>query len=138
MSVSQTAIGIGVLTAVGTLFLQSVLPGPVPLTVNSLTYTAGLVYQDRTVITDGTAFYAQWSASVVDVDTGEVVPWCSGSGSFPYQPGHKIKEFPLADWVGNATCTPESLNPGTYVLQAAWQWGADQTSKTSDPFEVVE
>lgn len=138
MSVSQTVVGIGVLTAVGTMFLQAVLPAPMPLTVNSLTYEAGIVSQDRTVVTDGTAFYAQWAAAVIDMSTGDIVPWCSGSGSFPYQPGHKVKQFPLAEWVGNANCTADSLNAGTYFLRASWQWGATQTSRDSEPFEVLE
>lgn len=140
MSMSQALLGASIITAVGYAAINLVLSPllPAPITVHSLTYQSGIVSQDRTIVTDGTSFYAQWAAAVIDTATGEAVPWCTGSGSFPYQPGHKVKEFPLAEWVGNANCTADSLNPGTYFLRASWQWGATQTSRDSAAFEVVE
>lgn len=138
--ITQSVLGVGIVAAVVAITLKTALSpfAPIPLDVHSLVYEAGTVFQDRTITTDGTAFYAQWAAAVIDVATGDPVPWCSGSGSFPYQPGHKVKEFPLATWVGNENCTPENLNPGTYFLRASWQWGTEQTSKDSEPFEVLE
>ena len=138
--ITQTVFGVCILAAIGTVTVKSVLSpfAPRPLTVHSLTYEAGIVLQDRTIVTDGTSFAMTYTASVVDADTGRTVPWCHGSDSWNYSPGHKVAEIPLAEWVNNPACTPESLPVGTYFLRGGWQWGAEQVAADSAVFEVLE
>lgn len=138
MSMTQTIIGIGVLAVVASAALQSVLPGAPPFTVHSLRYEAGTVYQDRAIVTDGVALYAEWAAAVIEVSTGNPVPWCIGSGAFPYQPGRFEKASPLEDWTGRSLCTGDSLLPGQYILRGTWQWGSGQTSHDSAIFTVEQ
>ena len=136
MSISDLGIGMAAVAAVVSTALQLVLPQPAPLVINNLTYADGIVTQDRTLNTDQPAFYAQWTATVENAETGESLRWCEGSGANGYPPGQKAVTFTLADWTGRATCTPDSLPPGLYALRASWRWGAESTSFKSAVFEV--
>lgn len=117
--------------AVGT-----VLPEAPRIEVHAITYADGKVTQDRTVNSDAPVFRMHWSAELLDVATGETVPWCQGSGDFPYQTGRKAKTMPLAVWVGNPDCTPESLPPGRYEPLAVYAWGDKQVIGRGKVFEV--
>lgn len=129
MSFTQTVIGGGILAVALNAALSLVLPDPTGIVVHGLTYKNGLVTQDRTVLTNEAAFYAQWAAMVVDAQTGDVVPGCMGSGAAPYPSGRKAVTFSLANWTGNPHCTIDSLEPGrAYDLQAVWSWGDDSVS----------
>ena len=132
----NTAVGIGFSVVLGTIGLRAVLPEPPAMVVNALTMNNGMVTQDRTITTTGDAFYMQWAATVVNVDTGESIHWCEGRGANAYGPGRKAVEFTLPEWTGSATCTLESLPPGQYILRAAWMWGNQNASARSNVFEV--
>lgn len=138
MSMTQLGIGIAGLAAVGSLALQMMLPHPVPFVVNEIALVGGVVIQDRTVITDHPAFYAQWAATVEDADTGESLRQCEGSGANSYPPGRKAVHFTLDEWTGRPGCTLASLPPGRYALRASWRWGETFTSSKSEPFEVAQ
>ena len=135
MSTTQLAIGGAFLVLIGSALVDFVTPEPPPIVVHDLHYEDGTIYQDRTVIDDGTGagFFASWAARIEDVDTGEQV--CAGEGSWTYSPGRSTNPIPLREWVGDADCT---LSPGTYVPVAAWNWGYDQTSHRGDVFTIPE
>ena len=135
---TQLAVGMTAITAAATLALQSVLPNAPPITINSLRYDAGQVIQDRTIATDGQAFYAQWAVTVENAETGESLIWCEGNGANAYPPGTRAVVFSLQDWTGRDECTADSLPPGVYALRGSWRWGEDWTSAKSLPFEVME
>ena len=137
MSMLQVSSGVAALAAAGAIAVKAILPGPAPIQVHELRFEAGIVYQDRTVTTNGEAFFAQWAARVEDAETGDVVPWCVGSGAWPYEPGRRSVSLPLPEWVGNDACTADSLPPGLYVPVAVWSWGDDQTSHRGLAFEVM-
>lgn len=133
MSFTQTLIGMGAVGLVAQTLLSAVLPDPTGLVVHGLTYADGYVTQDRTVLTTEPAFYAQWAASVVDVETGDTVPQCTGQGAAPYPPGRKAVTFSLSDWTGNPLCNPLGLVEGkTYALRAVWSWGENSVSASQE------
>ena len=138
VSMTQTMIGIGVVSAILSGALNIILPAPVPITINSIAFDGVSVNQDRTVRPDNDAgvFWAQWSAQVVEADTRAPLPNCEGSGSKNYAAGRKVVTMSLPVWTGAAGCTIESLPPGQYRLQATWYWGDQQTAAVSQPFEV--
>lgn len=132
----QTVVGTIALALIGGVAVNLVLPGPQPIVVHSLTYSDGVVHQERTITTEQPAFFAAWTAQIVDAATGLPVPHCNGSGSWPYPAGYRVADIPLAEWVGNPLCTPESLDPTKqYRPVAAWYWGEDQTSHSGQPFK---
>ena len=132
MSTTQMILGSGVLIFVGTTVVDLVTPAPPNIVVHDLHYEAGVMHQDRTVISDeGTdVFYAFWAAKIIDANTREQM--CAGDGSWPYAAGRKVVQLPLDEWVG-AEC---DLGPGEYIPLAAWYWGSDQTSFTGQPFTI--
>lgn len=134
MSVTQTMFGGGILVVVGSAILQSILPGPSPIVVHSLSYENGFVTQDRTVSADDGVFFAQWRAEVVDVADDYPVANCSGSGSWNYPSGRSAPEMSLPVWTGNPLCD-ESQLPDQFYLRATWVWGDDQTSGESIIYE---
>ena len=134
MAATQTIFtgSIGGLVLAG--FLSAVLPQPKPIVVHSLTFKDGMMHQDRTVtVEDGEVFFARWEAKVVDAYSGDLIPGCKGGGVWNYTKGHKVYVDTLENWVGSEACTYESLEPGAYKGVAAWYWGTDQTSQTSEP-----
>lgn len=132
MSLIQTFIGGAIATVVLNASLSLVLPEAIGIRINKISYDNGVVTQDRTVRSD-TDFFAQWAATVVDAETGDVVPGCSGNGAAPYKPGDKVSKFLLGDWVGSQHCSADSLTPGrAYELRAVWSWGADSVSATAE------
>ena len=135
---TQTFIGIGIVSAVLSGALNVVLPAPQPITINSLSFDGAIVIQDRTVRADNPAglFWGLWSAQVVNAETGKVVPQCDGVGSWNYSDGRKAVKMDLARWTGSAACTRAGLDPGIYTLQATWHWGDSQTAAVSPSFEV--
>ena len=135
---TQTMIGIGIVSAVLSGALNVVLPAPDPITINSLSFDGANVIQDRTVRADNPAglFWAQWSAQVVNVETGKVVPQCDWEGSWNYVDGRKAVKMDLARWTGSPACTTAGLDAGSYILQATWHWGDNQTAAVSPSFEV--
>lgn len=136
MSFSQTLAGCAIMTSLCTLAIQTIAPAPHPLDVHALRYVhqdgQHYVEQDRTVRTDGPAFFAEWRAEVVSADSGKQV--CGGRGAWNYEPGRGAFRMTLAKWTGDVGCT--ALAPGDYFLRATWTWGADQTSARSEPFTV--
>jgi len=136
MSMTQLAIGIAAMSAIGSAALQLALPRPVPFEVASLEVKDGAVLQDRTVTTDQPAFYAQWAATV-ETASGDSIRGCEGNGANAYMAGRKVVTFSLEDWTGKPSCTYASLKPGVYRLRASWHWGEHYTSKTSPTFEVT-
>lgn len=133
MSMANTMIGAAIVGVAMNAIVGAVLPAPTGIQVHGLTYQAGYVTQDRTVLVDGEAFYAQWAASVVDAETGDTVPECAGNGAAPYPPGRKAARFSLADWTGNEDCTVSVLEPGRrYVLRAVWSWGEKSVSASQE------
>lgn len=140
MSMSQLAIGVTAAVGLATLALQTVLPDPAPIEVQSLVYDQGQVLQERTIYTKQDAFPIAWTATVENAETGDSVRWCEGSGANGYPPGHRVVEFRnLAEWTGRAECTVDSLPPGTYSLRATWRWGENNSvSKKSNVFEVTQ
>ena len=138
MSMTQTMIGIGMVTAILSGALNVVLPAPDPITINSLSFDGANVIQDRTVIADNPAglFWAQWSAQVVNAETEKVVPQCNGEGSWNYVDGRRAVKMDLETWTRSPNCTLAGLDPGSYFLQATWHWGDNQTAAVSPSFEV--
>lgn len=134
MASLNLSLGVMVVSAAGSLFLGAVLPDVRPIEVHSLTYTDGIIQQERTITADGDVFYAHWTADILDAETMESV--CEGGGSWDYPVGYAVAKIPLADWVGDENCTPENLSPGTYIPRAVWLWGSDQTTQTGDPFTL--
>lgn len=113
------------------------VPAPPPITVHSLSYDAGLVTQDRTVIADGEVMLMTWGAQVVNAATGEPVPGCTGSGTWPYEAGRREFSMPLDRWVGSLACLPGMLEPGQYYLRAVYSWQHDAVTAASPMFEVT-
>jgi len=125
MSIGQMIIGAGVVGVAMNALLGAVLPSGEGVIVHSLTYDAGYVLQDRTVMAESN-FNMQWTAKVVDVATGDVVYPCEGFGVFDYPPGRKVARIPIAEWVGNDACTVDVFQHGrAYELQASWDWGSE-------------
>ena len=122
MSASQAVVVGGAAALAVSAVLGFVLP-KAPIVINALSYAEGMVTQDRTVTGKGEVFFMGWSAEVVNMATGDPVPWCIGQGSYNYRTGRRVVEFTLPDWVGNAACLPESLLPGRYQLRAIWRAG---------------
>lgn len=132
MSTTQMILGSSVLILVGTSLVDLVTPAPLNIVVHDLRYEAGVMHQDRTVISQGGSdvFYAFWAAQILDAKTGEQM--CAGDGSWPYAEGRKVVQIPLNEWVG-AEC---DLGSGEYIPVAAWYWGSDQTWFTGQPFTI--
>jgi hypothetical protein len=137
MSMGQTLAGVGALAVAGHFALNAVLPSPPPISVQSLSYSAGSVTQARTVsAVRGDAVAMTWVARVID-DQGAVPPGCLGSGASLYTPGAREVTMPLSQWVGSAACIPATLQPGAwYRLQAAWIGAGPEVIFTSEPFMV--
>lgn len=120
-------IGLG-LSAVVSMVLPEPTPPP-PMVINSLSYSDGVVTQDRTVNGDVKLHFG-WDAFVVSAITGQPVPGCEGSGSWDYSPGNRVVHIPLAEWVGNANCA--LLDGGKYQLVARYKglaWATDGRSE---------
>lgn len=98
----------------------------------------GCIAQDRTVTPSGGAatHSALWAAQIVDLATGDVVPWCEGAGGADYRSGRATVLIPLPLWVGAASCTLESLPPGQYLPRATWRWGVESETHAGSPFTV--
>lgn len=137
MSMVNTVLTGAVIWGVATVWLRMVLPEPVPFVVHSLAYSEGVVTQDRTITTDEPAFFAQWTATVENADTGQSLRRCEGSGANGYPPGRMAVSFTLEEWTGRDNCTVASLLPGHYTLRATWRWGEESTAMKSEPFEVT-
>lgn len=135
MSVGHTITGLAALGLSAQLLITSILPEPQPIVVHSLDYKDGVVYQDRTVTTDGPFFYATWAAEVIYASTGDTVRGCAGGGSWNYEPGRIVADMSLDRWTNTDNCV---LDAGTYQLVASWFWGADQEVHKSEVFEVTE
>ena len=133
---SQTVIGVVALVALGTGLIKTISPELPRIDVHSISYAAGNITQDRTINTDKDVFRMHWTAVLLNAATGDVVPWCQGSGEFPYSAGRKAKTMTLPVWIGNAICTPESLPPGRYQPLAVYSWGDEQVIGHGEVFEV--
>lgn len=133
MSMTNTLIGLAIAGTAMNVIFGTVFPEPTGIKVHELQYSGGFVTQDRTVLTSGKAFYAQWAAMVVDAETGDAVPACSGNGAAPYTPGRKSVKMSLSDWTGNDDCTADMLETGRlYKLQAVWSWGDESVSASQE------
>ena len=132
MHMTQMALGTTFLAGVLHLGISAVVPKPPPIVINSLSYEAGMVVQDRTVNTPG-KFTAVWEARVVSAITGLPVSGCEGRGDWDYSPGQRAAKMALTEWVGSKDCT---LAPGRYQLFARYRSGNWSTDARSDAFEV--
>ena len=132
MSGFNLTIGIPVMALAGSFVVGAVLPDPDPITVHSLKYESGIIFQDRTVETEGEIFYATWTAEIVAAESDEVV--CRGEGSWPYSAGRREAAIPIDEWVGEAGCLQSLDVSQQYYPRAAWFWGEDQTSHAGEPF----
>jgi hypothetical protein len=132
MHMTQLAVGTTALAAALHFTVAAILPAPPPIVINSLSYDAGKVLQDRTV-NAGAKFSAVWEARIVSVDSGLVVAGCEGRGDWDYSPGNRVAKIGLAEWVGSTDCT---LPPGQYQLFARYRAGSWATDARSDVFRV--
>ncbi len=135
--IGQTAVGVGILSAVGVVAMRAALSLFLPplegVHINALEYADGMVTQDRTVTGDGDVFFAFWAAYVANIETGEAVPGCEGNGAFAYPVGRDNPTMTLQRWVGSDECV---LTAGSYELRGAWHWGDRQTVAKSAVFTV--
>lgn len=138
MSMIQTVIGGTAMVLVLNFAVGTVLPDAPRIEVHGITYADGRMTQDRSVFSDAAVFQMHWTAEIRDAVTGNTVPWCQGSGNFAYQTGRHVKTMPLAVWVGNDACTPESLPPGKYEPLAVYSWGDKQIIGHGEVFEVTQ
>lgn len=134
MHLTQTIIGgVAVMGALQFAVLEPIktamLPEPPPMVINSLSYSDGIVTQDRTV-NGNDGLHLGWEAFVISAATGAVVPGCEGTGGWEYSPGNRVVKMPLAEWVGNAACV---LKEGSkYQLVARYKglsWSTDARSE---------
>lgn len=133
MSVGHTITGLAALGLGAQLLLTAILPDVKPITVHSLTYSEGIIEQDRTITTDAPFFYATWRAQIIDAGTGKAVPGCVGSGSWNYTQGRSAIAMPVKVWVGSDDC---ELTAGSYRPIAAWLWGSDQEVHRGEVFTI--
>lgn len=103
-----------------------------PIQVHDLEFSGEQMVQTRTVVADGGKFFAKWQAQIENTDTGAIV--CEGSGSWNYETGTIAAAMSLPRWVGQDSCTYESLPDGKYVPVATWYWGSSQTSHKGQEF----
>ncbi len=136
MSMLQLGIGMTTLSMVGALVVNAVLPDAPPITVQSLSYADGMITTERTIEADGTIFYLRRTPEIIDVKSGDVVPNCAGSEGRNVTVGHLVASAPLAVWVANPLCTPETLPPGTYRPQIVYRWGDKQLPFVGTPFTI--
>lgn len=141
MSITQTfvgtALGAGLIFAASNFALKAVLPLPVPITVHALTYANGMVTVDRTIDSDQPYFAARKVGQVINTKTGSAEPQCDGTKFANFTAGQRSDTVPLAQWSGNADCTPESLAPGEYQLVAVYSWGDQQLAVVGKPFTIT-
>lgn len=136
MHTAQALIGSVVIAGALSVVFDTVTPEIKPIVVHDLSFDGQTMSQDRTVTTDGDVFFARWEAQVVDVSTGDVVPWCRGGMHWNYKAGQMVYQDTLENWVGSPACTIDSLPNGEYQAVATWYWGTDQTSKSSNIFVI--
>ena len=136
MSYTNLAIGGAVVGLILQATVSSILPETKPIIVHDIFYADGLMYQDRTVTTDGGFFPAQWKAFIVDADTNKAVEECSGEGFWPYEAGRINVDMTLARWTGDDRCTVEFLRDlgGCFYPVASWYWGNDFTRAEGEEF----
>ena len=132
MSSFNLTVGIPAMALFGSFMVGAILPEPPPIEVHDLTYSGGVITQDRTISADGELFYADWAAEIVDAQTGVVV--CRGSGHFPYPVGRKAAEMTVDVWTGDVGCLARLDASREYFPRAVWFWGDDQTSHTGENF----
>jgi hypothetical protein len=132
-TVQAVAAGTGLAMAVS-LALTAVLPAPHPITIHAITYSDGLVTQDRTVTGSAQTVFMGWAAKIVEASTGVVI--CSGADSFYYPTGRKVAQMPLDVWTGDPNCRPENLAPGVYYPEAVYSWADNSVTARGDPFRI--
>jgi hypothetical protein len=113
---------------------RAAMPAPDPIVVHSLVLARDTIVQDRTVTTSGGKFEANWTAEIKDA-RGNVVPNCSGSGTWQYAPGRHVVTLSLAEWVGNPDC--ELPDQGRFQALASYRGGEFGTTARS-PIVTIE
>jgi len=139
MTVVNTVAGSAIIIGALTLGIKAIAPPSQPIVIHSLQCDSGNVIQERTVYppkSGEAAFFAHWTAVVVNAETKKPVPGCEGSDDYPYPSGYLRAEMTLQRWVKSDDCDPAKLEPGKYYLLGAWSWGHESTSATSPVFEV--
>lgn len=132
MHFTQTFAGAALIAGALHLGVSNVLPDPPapPLVViNSLSYSDGVVIQDRAINATDRQWII-WEAAVVSDMTGQPVPGCSGAGFWEYSPGERVARIPLREWVGNANC--QLIDGAKYQLFSRYKiggWGTDARSE---------
>lgn len=129
-------IGTATLIGVGVLVITPFIPDAAPIRVASLFYKDGFIHTDRTITADGPIFYLRRSPEIVDSKTGEPAPNCSGTEGRNVTVGNVVADIPLAVWVNNPLCTPESLQPGEYTPQIVYRWGDKQMPYVGTSFRI--
>jgi len=135
---AATAIGIMLLTVMGSLAVQLVPDMVQPIKINSMTYSRGMVTIDRTITTNNELFFMRKSGQVINRTTGDTVPGCDGIKSANFRAGRTKVTVTLEEWIGNTNCTPAMLTPGDYALQAVYIWGDHQAAFIGAPFTIPE
>jgi hypothetical protein len=138
MSQTAAAGGIIILALLGV--SKAILPHAPPITVHSISLdpVTGIVTQDRTATAknwNDPVRLMNWAAQVVDLDTGNSIPGCTGSGSWPYKVGRVSADLPLEEWVGNERCRLEGLDR-TFFLRAVYSADGIQVVAESAPVVV--
>lgn len=134
MSTLNLSLGVAFVSGALSVVVGAILPELQPIEVHALTYSDGIIHQERTITADGDIFFASWKAQILDADTMGVV--CEGQGTWNYPVGYKVADIPLAEWVGQDSCTPDSLPAGEYIPRAVWFWGSDQSTQTGEVFVI--
>lgn len=100
------------------------------ITINGLTYSGGIMRQDRTV--RGVApLVAKWRAEVLDAGSGLAV--CGGAGQWDYTPGRKVADLLLDEWVGDPGCLSRLAPDATYQGCAVYTWADSQREDKCSP-----
>jgi hypothetical protein len=136
MSVTHAALSALAVGSVVGLLASNVIPSVAPIRVNSLTYSMGRIIEDHTVAFSNEEVALGSSRAIRFADSDDLVPNCSGILDRNYLVGRFVRTAPLAEWIGDPECTPESLAPGKYVPVEIYVAGSVQVLKRGEPFTI--
>ena len=136
MSATQAATGVALMGGLIGLIVSALLPEPPPIMVASITYENGMITVDRDIIGDGnTSVYMRRSTELLD-GNGERVLHCAGIADINYPVGHVVRTVPLAQFIGEPACTPDSLAPGLYTPNTIYVAGDRQVQARGETFRI--
>lgn len=92
------------------------------------------IVQDRFISGQG-VLVAKWEAEIRNTVTGEKI--CSGSGYWDYSSGRATKALKVDEWVGEAGCFANKIEPDvTMQACARYMWADQQTAQCSLGFDM--